>query len=98
MAERVRVPCQAFQGDRDPSSFYHSFNVLGQSEPVLRPELLVMLVRTTCQDRQDTKAAFGTSEAIIAHSAMSSEVNIHYFSIMVSLFYVLHKFCSSFDA
>lgn len=57
-------------------------------------ELLVLLIQTTCPDQQDKEAAFETSKAFITHYATSSKVNIHYFIILVVLFYNQHKFCN----
>lgn len=44
---------------------------------VLHSEFLVLLIQPTCQDQQDNKATFRTSEAFIAHNATSSKVNIN---------------------
>lgn len=55
-----------------------------------------LFVQTTCQDHQNNEATFGIpSEAFITHSATNTKVNIHYFIILVFLFYALHRFCNS---
>lgn len=45
---------------------------------VLCSEVLVLLVKTTCQDQQDNENAFGTSEAFIALNQLNRKRSLYY--------------------
>lgn len=61
---------------------------------MLCSERLVLLVQITCQDQQDSEAAFGSTEGLITHNATGSKINsqIHHTGEFI-LFY--HRFCNS---